>query len=331
MLNLRGLTIDGSPMRNMSHVSDLLYYDGPILSHLTDSRGNHFLQHWCDDDENHNRWAIMRITEAMILRLRHNVLPLNLVVPDQILDDFVYYIDVDSEGRTASSTRVWTEDIPEEYLPLPGSYCDKPEALDNEFTVLIDGAWSLQEWGQFPFRFSQVYSVLYGHRVLRTPHYKSYPWKEGFSSMHFYKDAVKGVPLGDRANINALQYSSPGFIRFSSNREVSASVVSCVIDLNNNHEAIADAASDVDTMCRAEGLNKAEAVQKTTPDQNEKLVLLAKRLLSQFSAIDSDRFVQACPSAFEAAKIAVSFYKRVADLRRFERNEQICFPRPTAR
>jgi hypothetical protein len=53
---LNGTALDKLPYKGLFKVSDLLYYEGPLLSHFRDSNDNHFFFYWVDVNEVYNRW-----------------------------------------------------------------------------------------------------------------------------------------------------------------------------------------------------------------------------------------------------------------------------------
>jgi len=44
----------------LTKVSDLIYFDGPLLSHYMSSKGENYLFYWVDVDETYNRWMVVR-------------------------------------------------------------------------------------------------------------------------------------------------------------------------------------------------------------------------------------------------------------------------------
>ena len=41
-------------------VADLIYYDGPLLSHYVSNKGENYLFYWVDVDNEYNRWVVIR-------------------------------------------------------------------------------------------------------------------------------------------------------------------------------------------------------------------------------------------------------------------------------
>lgn len=99
MLKLGGSSLQSLPVVGLERVQDLIKHDGPLLTHYSHHRGDHYLYYWCDCDECVDRWMLLSVSETSILRLIDKVVPLDLVVPAACLDDFVYIVDVANSGR----------------------------------------------------------------------------------------------------------------------------------------------------------------------------------------------------------------------------------------
>ena len=129
MKEIGGFTIPGLPITGLKHVRDLLYHEGPLLSQYAHPNGDTYLHYWCDCDEMQNRWMVLRVNEAMVLRLVNHFLPLDQVVPQACRDDFVYFVDTDGR-ETRSVKMVAMADIPPDYLPQPGAYLEVEQRLE---------------------------------------------------------------------------------------------------------------------------------------------------------------------------------------------------------
>ncbi|TVZ23513.1 hypothetical protein JM84_2441 [Dokdonia sp. Hel_I_63] len=104
---------------------DILFYDGPFLSHFYDNSGDEFLMLWVDNDEKYNRWLIIP-TDTYLLNLylskKYTLRELIFKNDSQI----VYYVDI---NENLDYKRIYIssqKNIPEEYLPAKNStFVDK--------------------------------------------------------------------------------------------------------------------------------------------------------------------------------------------------------------
>ena len=322
-----GISLPSLPISGLQRVRDLESFDGPLLTHFVHPHGDHFLYSWVDCDQAANRWMVIRVSEANILRLVHRVVPLNFVIPSQCQDDFVYFIDLDASAKPVSTSMCALAAIPADYLPQSGSYlpASDPIAATDSYTVMIEGDWSVEDLGEFPRLLTQAYSLIYGLNVLHLPEFEEYPWRGGFSSMHFYKWAHNRIPAEHRPRVAKMQYASPGFIDFRLHGPSGALVEKCIVDCKQK-SSIAAAYGSLMGYIRENRLNEIEAVRDSRWSQHEtRLRELTEQLISGFSVIDSKTYFSTCTRAFEAAKIAASFYARIRGMMSFEKRQLVRF------
>lgn len=60
MIQLQG--IEGClSIVELTKVSDLIYFDGPFLSHYVHKSGDNYLSYWVDCDGEFQRWLVFRV------------------------------------------------------------------------------------------------------------------------------------------------------------------------------------------------------------------------------------------------------------------------------
>ena len=61
-MNIDMKTINGFSINfdfsKLIKVADLIYYDGPLLSHYVSNKGENYLFYWVDVDNEYNRWVV---------------------------------------------------------------------------------------------------------------------------------------------------------------------------------------------------------------------------------------------------------------------------------
>lgn len=116
MENLRGINIDTLPLKDLTKVSDLVYFDGPLLSHYLSPGRDNYLYHWVDVDDNFNRWLIFRVSSDRLQAFVNKRISLYKIItePD---DHFVYKVDIDPNFENQNVMIVYPENIPDTYLP----------------------------------------------------------------------------------------------------------------------------------------------------------------------------------------------------------------------
>lgn len=102
-------------------MSDLIYYDGPLLSHFVCKTGKDYLFYWVDIDEKFNRWMFFRVTPTVIQSYLDKKLSLREIICG-LEEGFVSFVEIDDEANFLNTKIVKISSIPEEYLPSSQSY-----------------------------------------------------------------------------------------------------------------------------------------------------------------------------------------------------------------
>jgi len=63
---IEGIRLENFWLTDLRRVADLIYYDGPILSHFKNNQGDDYLYCWSDADEIYNRWLIFRVSRQSL-------------------------------------------------------------------------------------------------------------------------------------------------------------------------------------------------------------------------------------------------------------------------
>jgi hypothetical protein len=337
MEELRGISLPRLPITGLQHVQHLDEHDGaPLISHYRHPRGSHYLYYWCDCDQSKTRWMLIRVSETDILRLVNQVVPLDHVVPRNALDEFVYFIDLGERG-SSSVNMVAVSEIPEVYKPRT-AYLQVPETFSPvDFALLIDkpqiaAGSSTQSIFKLPRVFEQVYAALYALRVLKPPRYVEIPWKDGFSGKRFYDWLHRQVPSEDRPEVEAFQFASPGFVKYSLRRDIGDMVSEAVNALTRNERDVSLWYERLDAYIFEKKLNdlyEIEFDRSTWECHDEYLMEPTSRLMSGTNLGPAEPLL-ASATPFEAAKIIMSLIRRIRELRRFERDGVVRFPLPTS-
>jgi hypothetical protein len=332
MIALRGIEIPSLPISGLHKVRDLDAFDGPLLSHFRHHSGDDYLYYWCDCDDSTNRWMVLRVTESNILRLVNRVVPLDFVIPSGAKDDFVYFIDQDSHGRAARVFLVLKENVPPEYTPQGGSRLPtRNVGEDGSYSILVEGSLSLDELFELPTKYSQAYSLQYTLAALKPDRFEGFPWRGGFSSMHFYRDIAKKLPAEAKPALDAVQIASPGFIRFIMDRRTAKMVTEAVGRFLDAKSASNLAYDRLRLYIRDEKLNDLREKNRDFRSadwtrHDAKLVELTRSLIEAIQIVGGEILLNAARAPFEAAKITMSYAHRLKELAHFAAAGKIIFP-----
>jgi hypothetical protein len=120
MEKVNGISIKSDWIYDLVKVSDLIYYDGPLLSHYQSLSGEDYLFYWVDTDENYNRWLIINISIIKLQDYLNKKISLYQLITE--LDaGLVYKVDIDKEIQYHNFELLYIHELPESYLPNKNS------------------------------------------------------------------------------------------------------------------------------------------------------------------------------------------------------------------
>lgn len=330
MRTLKGTQFGKLPVTGLKWVSDLQYFDGPLVSYFRHERtDDSYIKYWVDCDSDVNRWMWVRVTENDILRLSNKVETLDRVIPHKCQDDFVYFVD--TGPKTESIVLIYIKDIPQEYTPDKDAVLS-PEGTKNDktFPILIEEDLEPQDLTDIPRVFRQAYSILYllspNHAASREK-FLSHPWRGGFSSVHFYNEVEAIIPNRAQFSFQKIQYASPGFMRFSLDRPTAEMVSHCVGLISKKGSEARRAYHSLGSYIHTNKLNKLKRQDASWPSHKTELVRRTKRLLESLEIDRPTEVIAMAPRPFEAAKIARSIFKRLNKLANFQEDGLITLPK----
>jgi hypothetical protein len=332
MIELTGQKLPTLPVLGLKKVRDLEYFDGPLLSHFAHEHGDHYLYYWCDSDERVNRWMMLRVNETNIIRLVNRYLPLDQVIPGACQDDFVYFLDLDAQGKVIAVFLTPGNQVPEEYTPEPGAYLDR-DLIEEErsYPVLIEGPLSLDQLGGIATRYSQAYVLFYALQVLKPESFADVPPSGRFAPMHFYRQLFAMLPGEARPAVLSLQYTPPGFVRFRLHRPTAEALASRLANFSDPHST----ANSLFLRLRSYVIeNRLGELGTESPGPsgaeweqwNPELSRRTKELLAAIQVEDADTLIHAVRAPIAAAKIGLWLAVRLRDLARFVNEGLIRFP-----
>lgn len=121
MQEINGYKIPQFPISGLRKISDLIYFDGPLLSHFVSENGDNFLFYWVDVDDLYNRWVIFRTTISDINDYINKKFSL-LTLLNKSLN--VYVVDIDDSLTYRNIWLTLVSYLPIDYKPEDDSYYD---------------------------------------------------------------------------------------------------------------------------------------------------------------------------------------------------------------
>ena len=120
MKQLEGFNIQFD-FSNFKKIADLVYFDGPFLSHYVSGKGDDYLFYWVDKDENDNRWLVFRVSLADLHKYIGKELTLRELM-EHPNDGYLYSVDIDNDVHYHNVKLVQPSALPEEYKPDTDSF-----------------------------------------------------------------------------------------------------------------------------------------------------------------------------------------------------------------
>ncbi|WBA42948.1 hypothetical protein [Hymenobacter canadensis] len=106
----------------LTKFDDLLFYDGPLLSHYVHKQLNkHYLFHWVDNDETSNRWLVLEVSMPHLFDYLSDDRSLHDIIK-QPYNTKLLVVDTNSEGQAVLGLLVDERQLHADYVPEPDSY-----------------------------------------------------------------------------------------------------------------------------------------------------------------------------------------------------------------
>ncbi|MEO1529009.1 MAG: hypothetical protein AAFX06_26610 [Planctomycetota bacterium] len=297
------------PLKDAVCTRHLVWFDGPLLSEFRIKGKPPYLSYWCDTDGVQNRWMFVSVNETDILRLENNLVGLDHIIPFGTTQPFVYFQDVNDDGDTIRSFLCEVNDVPDSYKPRAGANIDfvKPDQDANSYTLLIQDEWTHRELSSLSRNIVATYSTVYTLGNSLNSSIQNYPVGTGFAGGRFYDEMIKSVPIEDKGRLAAIQYSSPGFVRYAIRTELLGKIIDVVRKVRS--VKIAGPYAALDRYYKDNELNGKDPA--VTADHEAKIHEHAKQLLNALDLFGEDDLFRASASKFAAGKILISFVRKL--------------------
>lgn len=123
------------PTDSFKKVSDLIYFDGPFLTHYVSNSGENYLSYWVDSDENSQRWMVFKVGIKNLQNYLNKKKSLYELIKG-VDEGFVYFIDINGDGSQSIPLMIFLKGVPEEYLPAIDSYFDFSCEKESDVSAL---------------------------------------------------------------------------------------------------------------------------------------------------------------------------------------------------
>ncbi|MGC6429674.1 MAG: DUF6575 domain-containing protein [Jejuia sp.] len=101
---------------------DIIFFEGPLLSHFYDENGTNYLMYWVDCSDTLNRWLLFTVEKYSLYEYFNKSKSLRSIIKDS--NELVYFLDIDDEVNIHQVTITSKSKIPKSYLPDNESFFD---------------------------------------------------------------------------------------------------------------------------------------------------------------------------------------------------------------
>ncbi len=112
MKKIKGIKCDALPQ--LKRQGELIYFDGPLLSHWTNDIGEHYFYDWVDNDHLYNRWIVFKASDEILISFFNKEITLRDVI---VSNETVYIVDLDTNIIANNILIVDLKKLPKLYLP----------------------------------------------------------------------------------------------------------------------------------------------------------------------------------------------------------------------
>ena len=344
---VNGLRLKAFFLKNLEKIADLIYFDGPLLSHFKNEDGDSYLYYWCDADEVYNRWLVFRVTDEDLNQYLLRQSSLREIILD-LADGFMYVADIDDDLNFDNVYIIQPEDLPTVYFPDVDSFYEfEPVYAEQEherrqqekYRILLDKAWSLKDLAEFPRVYSQVYAFLYSFQAplaeaddvekLRSA-YTTYPWQGGYSTVGFYNKIQKFVHPDHKPDISAIQYASPGWMDLELFNPTALLIEKIVLSFVKSEDELKTLYKNVYKELGTRKLIKFNVQLKDSKlnEENKKFIDESVRHFAELMEFEYiDRINDLADNPLTILKILLSFYRRIFELTQYQLSGKIRFYR----
>jgi hypothetical protein len=309
MLAINGMTFKKKFLPTFIFVKDLQYFEGTLLAEYKTEKGDTYVFHWCDCSDILNRWLVVRISKRSLLQFESGLLSLyNLLYKDN-LDETYYFLDMDTNQDIKECHLIQKESLENEYLPEQDTFII-PELIfdenENSYPILIDKDWKTEDLASFPRKFIDVCLLIktYKSNIDIT---NDGTWNGGLASQAFYNKLRR--ENNGNLKIKAIQYASPGYIQFSTDRELGLLVKKNIDNYIENMDKIDAIFKRLTSYISDYELNKKP--ENLTDIHRVFFRKEGYELMKYFSQPEWSWILKISDDEFKAIKTAMSFYRRI--------------------
>ena len=217
-----------------------------------------------------------------------------------------------------------------------------PPVTMGPYIISLDKRWKLDELQHFSKNYEQSYYAMYAIEALRSQsvigseaqsriisQMSQYPWRGGFSTVHFYYGVKRIAGKARQPEIQRIQYASPGFIELSVIQEIAlnlgavvASVCASVRLINSTYNSIYKGLRDR----QLNEISVERARLNLSKDQYDFLANSISEMSESLNLDEREKLIAASGNELRALKILLSIYRRIRAVSEYQNEQKIQLP-----
>jgi hypothetical protein len=206
----------------LTHVRDIVEYEGPLVSEFQNDKGEPYIYHFCEASDERSRWLVVRAQRTELVRYEAGNVSLRQLLkgcPEQL----AWMLDIDSDGITRGVYAMPIAHVPEQYFPPSDQLVVVGDAGSRQ-SLLLDGANGYDLVSYLPRQYLQPY----GFAALFGPHGDAtalgvlgkLDHNCGWVFHNVFENRLRFGNYKARATVRSMEFSSPGYLTFNVNAVV---------------------------------------------------------------------------------------------------------------
>lgn len=214
--------------------------------------------------------------------------------------------------------------------------------LDSYF-IKLDRRWKLDELSDFSKNYEQSYYAAFALEALREnsslhpdtrqrllSQMSRYPWKGGYSTVHFFYGVKRIVGKKRQPAIKSIKYASPGFIELNAIQEIALSLGTVITSICGYITIINGTYNRIYKGLRERQLNEISVERsqlELAKDHREFLLQSIDDMGQHLGLHEQSKLIEASGNEFRALKILLSMYRRLRIVARYQEDQKINLPK----
>lgn len=213
----------------------------------------------------------------------------------------------------------------------------------NSYFIKLDKRWKLDELSDFSKNYEQSYYAAFAIEALRKEsslgldtqrrlltQMSRYPWRGGFSTVHFYYGVKRIVGKKRQPEIKRIKYASPGFIELSAIQEIALGLGIIVSSACGSITLINSTYNRIYKGLREREMNEISVERsriELAKEQREFLLQSIDDMGQHLNLADQSKLIDASGNEFRALKILLSMYRRIRIVSRYQEDAKVFLPK----